>query len=153
MPIKRGSFQWKRLASVSGNGFQNRLHRKALVDLEAILDYILADNPAAASRFGSDLLNHVELLGAFPHIGSPVTRRAGIRKILHTPVRVYYRIASEPSHDCKGVVPRKSAASHSRRRLSVRPADENHGAGKPPGARKEQEAAVQAAQQAVGRGP
>jgi plasmid stabilization system protein ParE len=39
--------------------------------LEAILDYILADNPAAATRFGNDLLNHVDLLAAFPHIGSP----------------------------------------------------------------------------------
>jgi plasmid stabilization system protein ParE len=44
---------------------------KALADLEAILDYILADNPAAATRFGNDLLNHVDLLAAFPHIGSP----------------------------------------------------------------------------------
>jgi plasmid stabilization system protein ParE len=67
----------------------------ALADLEAILDYILVDNPAAASRFGNDLLNHVDLLAAFPHIGSPVKRRTGMRKILHTPVRVYYRIHEE----------------------------------------------------------
>ena len=68
---------------------------EALADLEAILDYILADNPAAASRFGNDLLNHVDLLAAFPHIGSIVKRRAAIRKILHTPVRIYYRIHEE----------------------------------------------------------
>ena len=36
----------------------------ALADLEAVLDYILADNPAAAFRFGDDLLNHVEQLEA-----------------------------------------------------------------------------------------
>jgi plasmid stabilization system protein ParE len=64
----------------------------ALADLEAVLDYILADNPAAAFRFGDDLLNHVELLAVFPHIGSLVKRPAGIRKILHTPVRVYYQV-------------------------------------------------------------
>jgi plasmid stabilization system protein ParE len=57
------------------------------LDLEALLDHIIADNPAAAS--------HVDLLAAFPHIGSPVKRRAGIRKILHTPVRVYYQIHDE----------------------------------------------------------
>ena len=68
---------------------------KALADSEAILDYILAANPAAASRFGNDLLNHVDLLAAFPHIGSSVKGRAGIRKILHTPVRIYYRIQEE----------------------------------------------------------
>jgi len=63
----------------------------ALADLEAILDYILAGNPAAASRFGNDLLDHVDHLATFPHLGSPVKRRGGVRKILHTPVRIYYQ--------------------------------------------------------------
>ena len=67
----------------------------ALTDLESILDYIGADNPAAAARFGTALLNHVDLLAAFPHIGSNVDQRAGVRKILHTPVRVYYRIEAQ----------------------------------------------------------
>ena len=64
----------------------------ALADLESILDYIRADNPAAAAKFGTALLNHVDLLAGFPHIGSPLNQRVGVRKILHTPVRVYYRI-------------------------------------------------------------
>ena len=34
----------------------------ALADLEAILDYIRADNPIAAERFGTALLDHVDLL-------------------------------------------------------------------------------------------
>jgi plasmid stabilization system protein ParE len=58
---------------------------KALADLEAILDYILADNSAAAIRFGNGLLNHIDLLATYPHIGSPVRRRAGMRKVLQTP--------------------------------------------------------------------
>ncbi|MGA2741503.1 MAG: type II toxin-antitoxin system RelE/ParE family toxin [Bryobacteraceae bacterium] len=63
----------------------------ALADLEAILDYILVDNPAAASLFGNDLLNHVDLLAAFPHIGSPVKRRtAG---------------AEDPSYSRTGLLP------------------------------------------------
>ena len=69
----------------------------ALADLEAILDYIRADSPAAAARFGNALLNHVDLLAPFPHIGSPVNQRPGVRKLLHTPVRVYYRIHEERS--------------------------------------------------------
>jgi len=64
----------------------------ALADLENILDYIRAGNPAAAEIFGNALLNHVDLLAGFPHIGSPLNQRPGVRKILHTPVRVYYRI-------------------------------------------------------------
>ncbi len=64
----------------------------ALSDLEVVLDYISVDNPAAAQQFGKALLNHVELLQSLPRIGVPVPRRPGIRKILHSPVRVYYRL-------------------------------------------------------------
>jgi toxin ParE1/3/4 len=67
----------------------------SLSDLEAILDYIRADDPEAAARFGDAILNHIELLATFPHIGAPVKRRARVRKILHTPVRIYYRIDEE----------------------------------------------------------
>ena len=64
----------------------------SLSDLEAILDYIRADDPEAAARFGTALLNHTELLATFPHIGTPVEQREKVRKVLHTPVRIYYRI-------------------------------------------------------------
>jgi plasmid stabilization system protein ParE len=64
----------------------------ALADLEIILDYIRTDNAAAAQRFGTALLNHVELLQNSPRIGVPVSKRPGIRKLLHSPVRVYYRL-------------------------------------------------------------
>jgi len=64
----------------------------ALADLEIILDYIRSDNPAAAERFGTALLNHVELLQSFPRLGTPVSRLPEVRKFLHSPVRVYYRI-------------------------------------------------------------
>jgi plasmid stabilization system protein ParE len=43
----------------------------ALRDLEVVLDYISADNPSAAERFGTSLLNHVELLQNLPRIGFP----------------------------------------------------------------------------------
>ncbi len=64
----------------------------ALIDLEIILDYIRADDPEAAARFGTALLNHTELLATFPHIGAPVKQRKGVRKLLHSPIRIYYRI-------------------------------------------------------------
>ncbi len=41
---------------------------EALTDLELLIDYIRADNPSAAERFGTALLNHVELLRDFPRI-------------------------------------------------------------------------------------
>jgi toxin ParE1/3/4 len=64
----------------------------ALIGLDEIVEFIHKDNPAAAERFGDALLNHVDLLTVFPRIGAPVARRPGIRKILHTPVWIYYRI-------------------------------------------------------------
>ena len=64
----------------------------ALDDLEDILDYIRAGNEAAAETFCMALLKHVELLQNFPRIGMPVTRRPNVRKILHSPVRIYYRL-------------------------------------------------------------
>ena len=68
----------------------------ALADLKTILDYIRRDNPAAADRFGQALLNHIELLRTFPRIGVPVPARLNIRKLLHAPIRVYYRLQEAP---------------------------------------------------------
>ena len=64
----------------------------ALADLESLLDFIRADNPVAAERFGTALLNHVELLRDFPRLGAVVPKRKGVRKLVHSPVRVYYRL-------------------------------------------------------------
>ena len=44
----------------------------AILDLESILDFIYADNPEAADRFGTGLLNHVHLLQNFPRLGVPI---------------------------------------------------------------------------------
>jgi plasmid stabilization system protein ParE len=63
---------------------------KALADIEAILDEIAADDPDAASRFGSSLLDHIDLLALFPQMGVAIPERARIRKLTHTPIVVYY---------------------------------------------------------------
>ena len=64
----------------------------ALTGFEDLLEFIREKNAGAAERFGNALLNHVELLAAFPHMGAPMRGRPGIREILHTPIRIYYRI-------------------------------------------------------------
>ena len=64
----------------------------ALADLEDILNYIRRDSESAAENFGVAILNHVELLREFPHIGTMISHRPNIRKILHSPVRFYYRV-------------------------------------------------------------
>ena len=62
---------------------------KALADLEAVLEYIRRESPDAAERFGSALLNHLELLTNFPALGAPVPRRKTVRKLFQSPIRVY----------------------------------------------------------------
>ena len=71
--------------------FQVRISQAALTDFAEILNSWV-NFPSVAERFGRTLLNHVELLKGFPHIGSPVEGRAGTRQLVHTPILVYYRV-------------------------------------------------------------
>ena len=66
--------------------------QRALNDLAEIIGYIAEDDAEAASRFGASLLDHVDLLIRFPRLGSVVSKRSRVRKLLHSPVLVYYRV-------------------------------------------------------------
>jgi toxin ParE1/3/4 len=68
---------------------------KALSDLSEIVRYIAADDPETASRFGEALLDHVDLLKQFPRMGNIVRRRSQIRKLVHSPVIVYYQFQQD----------------------------------------------------------
>jgi plasmid stabilization system protein ParE len=66
--------------------------QRALNDVAEIIGHIAEDDADAASRFGNSLLGHVDLLARFPHMGSIVRRRPQIRKLVHSPFLVYYRL-------------------------------------------------------------
>jgi plasmid stabilization system protein ParE len=66
--------------------------QRALNDLAEIIGYIAEDDAEAASRFGASLLDHVDLLTRFPRLGSVVRQRPRVRKLLHSPMLVYYRV-------------------------------------------------------------
>jgi plasmid stabilization system protein ParE len=72
--------------------FKIRITEAALADFEDILAYSWDNFPAAAERFGEAILNHVDLLGSYPYIGSPVDGLESIRLLVHTPILIYYRI-------------------------------------------------------------
>ena len=55
----------------------------ALIDLQIILEFIRADDPDAAERFGAALLDHIEILAIFPLLGVSLPRRPGRIEILH----------------------------------------------------------------------
>jgi plasmid stabilization system protein ParE len=69
--------------------------QRALDDLAGIISHIAEDDVEAALLFGSGLLDHVELLTRFPRMGGTIRKRSRVRKLLHSPVLVYYRVRED----------------------------------------------------------
>jgi plasmid stabilization system protein ParE len=69
----------------------------ALADLRAIVERIASDNPSAARRVGEEVINHIELLARFPHIGPRYPRgsKGDDREILCRNYRIFYRVSDE----------------------------------------------------------
>jgi plasmid stabilization system protein ParE len=71
--------------------FQVIVSPRAWRDFFEIFDYIAVADVEVADRFCEALLAHIDLLTAFPHIGTPSKVR-GVRSMLHTPIRIYYQV-------------------------------------------------------------
>jgi plasmid stabilization system protein ParE len=71
--------------------------QRALSDLSEIVAHIAEDDEEVASRFGEALLDHVDLLGRFPRMGNTTRKRSRVRKLVHSPILVYYRIHEDTS--------------------------------------------------------
>ena len=74
--------------------FKVILSPHSLRDLEEIVRYIAADNPAAADRFGQRLINEAEAAGTHPLAGRVVPEfdEAAIRERIHRSYRIVYRV-------------------------------------------------------------
>jgi len=66
--------------------------QRALNDLAEIVSHIAEDDAESAFRFGRSLLDHVNLLTRFPRMGAVVAKRLPVRKLLHSPILVYYKV-------------------------------------------------------------
>lgn len=64
----------------------------ALADLEVVFNWSREKHPGSTDRFATDLFNHLELLTAFPHVGTPIQGEPNVRRLLHSPLYVYYRV-------------------------------------------------------------
>ncbi len=75
-------------------GYQIVLSRTAETDLAEIVEYIARDNPAAAARFGHELVRHTRKLEHFPQIGRvvPEFRVNTLRELIHSSYRIVYQI-------------------------------------------------------------
>ena len=65
---------------------------RALADLETICGRSWTEHPGRTESFTAGLLDHVELLRAFPYLGAWVPGKKRIRILVHSPFHVYYRV-------------------------------------------------------------
>ncbi|MGA8026180.1 MAG: type II toxin-antitoxin system RelE/ParE family toxin [Bryobacteraceae bacterium] len=72
--------------------FKVILTESALSDFESLMNWSRDNYPASSEKFGTALLNHLDLLKAFPLIGRPVRGFPSVRRLLHSPLYVYYRL-------------------------------------------------------------
>jgi toxin ParE1/3/4 len=64
---------------------------QAIADLESAVRFIAKDSPDAAMRVGNALVDRVSILENFPLVGSPYSKRPGVRKLVSRPYVIYYR--------------------------------------------------------------
>ena len=72
--------------------FKILYHENAIADLEEIFSWSRENHPETTQRFADDLFNHIEWLQGFPFVGAPVSGHPGLRRLLHSPLYVYYRV-------------------------------------------------------------
>ena len=72
--------------------FKILYHEDSLADLEDIFDWSREKHPQTTEQFANDLFAHIELLQAFPYIGTPIKEYPHIRRLLHSPLYIYYRL-------------------------------------------------------------
>ncbi|MGD0298361.1 MAG: type II toxin-antitoxin system RelE/ParE family toxin [Bryobacteraceae bacterium] len=72
--------------------FKVLYHQDALADLEEIFDWSREKHPETTEQFANDLFDHIELLRALPYVGTPMKGHPQLRRLLHSPLYVYYRI-------------------------------------------------------------
>ena len=72
--------------------YQVIVSRPALRDLGEIARHIAKDSPAAAEKVGFELLQLAESLTLLPRRGGQFKARPGVRRLVHEPYLVTYRI-------------------------------------------------------------
>jgi plasmid stabilization system protein ParE len=75
--------------------FQVLYTEPALADLEAVMARSWQRHPESTERFAAALLNHVDLLRELPFLGAAIHAFPGVRRLLHSPLHVYYAVHEE----------------------------------------------------------
>lgn len=72
--------------------FKILYHEDALADLEEIFEWSREKHPETTEQFADDLFDHIELLQSLPYIGAPIKGHPQVRRLLHSPLCIYYRL-------------------------------------------------------------
>jgi plasmid stabilization system protein ParE len=62
-------------------------------DIINIVKHVAAENPQAAKKLGSNLLDLALSLDSMPYRGSKVKKRRGVLKLIHGNYLIYYRVS------------------------------------------------------------
>ena len=68
------------------------LSEQAEIDLERAVAFIAQSNVAAAERIGLEIVEVIFTLDMLPARGNPVKGRPGLRKAMHHPYVIIYRL-------------------------------------------------------------
>lgn len=69
--------------------------KRAASNLDAILTYIAQDNPLAATKFLSELLQKIDRLQSFPLLGRPGVVPLTRELVIHDNYIAYYRVKQQ----------------------------------------------------------
>lgn len=72
----------------------------ALLDLDAVAEYIALDNPSAASNYVQKVFDRVERLTLYPNSGKrpEELHRTTYREIVLPPCRIFYRVEEDTAY-------------------------------------------------------
>jgi plasmid stabilization system protein ParE len=66
--------------------------QRADKDIISIVKHVAGENPEAAKKLGSSLLDLALSLDSMPYRGSKVKKRRGVLKLIHQKYLIYYRV-------------------------------------------------------------
>ena len=90
--MKTAWFPPKKPASESSNGFQSPLPRRRVSRIGRNFRVVEGKTSRNKPAISDGLFDHIEFLQAFPHIGAPIKGHPHVRRLLHSPLYVYYRL-------------------------------------------------------------
>src|SRR5260370_16661209 len=90
--MKAAWFPPKKPASESSNGFQSPLPRRRVSRIGRNFRVVEGKTSRNKPAISDGLFDHIEFLQAFPHIGAPIKGHPHVRRLLHSPLYVYYRL-------------------------------------------------------------